>query len=206
MSICIKKKMGRDVIVDKHRLVVMRADADVEDWSESIARIASLLAFMEASEGTDANEPITVRRSQAGDGVRFFARDLHHAAAFERWFCDRILNMDDSIEPLREFLRAQEAYLLVRFLLCSFDDHSSVAGLASRYGLSTSHFRRICRGIFGGGLKSRLRQWRAQSALHDLLSGAKSVAELAYQHGFASSSHFSQEMKFHFGARPGRQQ
>lgn len=196
-------EIRRYVIVNKHRLAVMRVDADGEEWSEPVVRIASLLAFMEASEGPNASESIPVGRRQAGGTLRFFARDLQHAAAFERWFCDRIIDGDRSIEPLREFLRAQEAYQLVRFLLCSFDGRSSVAGLASRYGVSTAHFRRICRSIFGGGLKRRLRQWRAQSALHDVLTGAGSLTELAYQHGFASSSHFSQEMKFHFGARPG---
>ncbi|MCY0387212.1 helix-turn-helix domain-containing protein [Robbsia sp. Bb-Pol-6] len=193
----------RYLVLDKHRLVITTDTAAQEERSIPVARIASLLAFMEASLGVDVDSATFERRDCAANVLRMTATDLSSGGGFERWLCDRVVDDDSHIMPLRCFLRTQEAYLLVRFLLLSFDGHASVSALAQRYGVSAVQFRRICRGIFGGGLKRRLRQWRAQNALHDILSDHGSLTELAYRHGFASSSHFAQEIKFHFGARPG---
>ncbi len=191
------------VSVEKESLLIQSSSNAKEMRAVPLVRIASLLAFIEASDCVPAGMSSSRGAQVAPDTVQINAKGLAYASAFEGWFCSRVLEGDDALPPLLTVLRTQEAYKLVLFLLGAFDDGSSVAALAERYGVSTAHFRRLCRKIFGSGLKRKLRQWRAQNALHDVLSGDESLTTLAYQHGFSSSSHFAQEMKFHFGAGPG---
>ena len=191
------------VLVEKQSLLIQSLPNEETMRVVPLVRVASLLAFIEASDCVPRKTHSSGIAQRGCNNLAIYANGLQYASAFEGWFCHRVLEADGALLPLLAALRSLEAYKLVLFLLQTFDGGASVAALAQRYGLSTAHFRRLCRTIFGSGLKRKLRQWRAQNALHDVLSGNDSFTALAYQHGFSSSSHFAQEMKFHFGARPG---
>ncbi|MEX3846704.1 helix-turn-helix domain-containing protein [Paraburkholderia sp. BR10882] len=121
---------------------------------------------------------------------------------FEAWLIRQAVRWDARAVPLFDFLRAQETYGLVRFLLDESVGITSIAALSQRYGVSESHFRRLCRQALGNGLKLELRRWRAAMAVLDVVGGSESLTDLATRHGFSSSSHFSREIRNLFGFSP----
>lgn len=123
---------------------------------------------------------------------------------FDRWLIDGVVRQDPAAMPIRDFLRSQESFWLVRYLLSEFSDLKTVQALSDRYGLSLSHFRRMCRRVLGNNLKSELRQWRAVNAVLDVMGSDQCMTDIAMNHGYASSSHFSREIKTMFGMPPCR--
>jgi AraC-like DNA-binding protein len=76
--------------------------------------------------------------------------------------------------------------------------------LGERYGLSKSHFNRLCREVLGNGVKHELRLWRATEAMLEVFDRREALTAIAYDHGFSSPSHFSREVKELFGVSPRR--
>lgn len=109
--------------------------------------------------------------------------------------------------PYRLFagaLRASESYSLIQFLSDSVTSGEKLRALAGRYGVSVSHFRRLCRSALGGTVKTGLREWRTARAMLAVIDGRCSLTEVALQSGYASSSHFSKEIKELLGVVPSR--
>ena len=157
---------------------------------------AKLLAFLESCANAEV-----LRGNAAGDIVIDVSSDLN-IWKFEGWLIERVMCGDRSAGGMFDFLRAQESYGLVRFLLKERASVKTVAALSERYGVSESHFRRLCRRALGRGLKRELRQWRAASAVLDVVESRDSMTDVAMSNGFASSSHFSREIKDLFGISP----
>ena len=123
---------------------------------------------------------------------------------FECWLIARVLGEGGRFRELLDFLLGQESYGVVRFLLCERAYPQSVAALAARYGVSQTHFRRLCRQALGCGLKRELRRWRAATAVLDVVEGRDNMTGVAMSNGFSSSSHFSSEIKDLFGISLGQ--
>ncbi|MPV71663.1 helix-turn-helix domain-containing protein [Burkholderia sp. BE17] len=124
--------------------------------------------------------------------------------SFEKWMLSRAVAGEPDTTGVLAFLREQESYRLVCFLLSEYPQLRSVAALAARYGVSESHFRRLGHQALGRSVKRELREWRAAWAVLDLIDGRDSLTKVAMNHGFASSSHFSREIKDLFGMPPRR--
>jgi AraC-like DNA-binding protein len=91
-------------------------------------------------------------------------------------------------------LRRTEAYSMVTFLLQE-GAGGKVGTLSARYGISAGHFRRIFRASLGCSPKSSLNDWRLATAVLAVIERQQSVTEVAMEHGYASPSHFSNEVK-----------
>jgi AraC-like DNA-binding protein len=126
------------------------------------------------------------------------------AKNIETWLIGSILGGESSVKPLLEMMRTQEPYRLVRFLLSEHGGAKSIAALGERYGLSKSHFNRLCRQVLGNGVKRELRLWRAVEAMLDVFDRRSALTAIAYEHGYSSTSHFSREIKQLFGVSPRR--
>ncbi|WP_323118005.1 helix-turn-helix domain-containing protein [Burkholderia alba] len=163
---------------------------------------AKLLAFLESRADPDGGD--RDHRPMTSDGAVAGAPGDLSIWKFDRWLIARVMDASPDAVPLLAFLRAQESYGLVRFLLSERASPQPVAVLAARYGVSESHFRRLCRQALGRGLKRELRQWRAAQAVLEVVEGRESMTEVAMSNGFASSSHFSREIKELFGISPCR--
>ncbi len=164
-----------------------------------LCEAAKLLVFLERNRETVRPFPAGKRRQR--EVVIEIPNDLN-VWNFEPWLISRAVRWDPRDVPLFDFLRAQETYGLVRFLLDESADNTTIVALSQRYGVSASHFRRLCRQALGKGLKLELRQWRAAMAVLDVVEGSESFTDLASRHGFSSSSHFSREIKNLFGFSP----
>ena len=103
---------------------------------------------------------------------------------------------------LASFLRRTEWYWLIRFLLNESVNNGKLHELGARYGLSYSHFRRLCRNALGNSAKSELRGWRIARALLDVVEEGQSLTQVAMRYGYASSSHLSNDIRDAFGVSP----
>lgn len=125
-------------------------------------------------------------------------------ACLERWYLDRALRDDPDYQSFAGVLRQSASYWLVRFLLEQGTASEKLIGLARRYGVSVSHFRRLCHQALGGAAKPELRDWRAAKALLRMIRGGGSLTDVALEYGYASSSHFSKEVRELLGVAPSR--
>ncbi|WP_434626717.1 AraC family transcriptional regulator InvF [Chromobacterium sp. CV08] len=122
--------------------------------------------------------------------------------ACEYWFLRQVLQPDETFADLLALLRHNESYWLVRFLLAQSAGGDKLQQLGERYGVSYSHFRRLCRNALGSAAKTELRDWRMARSLLDVAEGRDSLTQVALKHGYASSSHFSNEIKGLIGVSP----
>lgn len=95
-------------------------------------------------------------------------------------------------------LRRTEAYSMVSFLLQE-GQGEKVEALSARYGISAGHFRRMFRASLGDSPKSALNDWRLAKAVLAVIERQQTVTEVAMAHGYASPSHFSNEVKRSLG-------
>ncbi|KVD78006.1 AraC family transcriptional regulator [Burkholderia sp. ABCPW 14] len=200
----------RNLTLDRSRSILIACMTGIKIISRAQAwkfhkipvyEASKLLAFLEHSMKRDFG------RSGSGCGVREVIVETPgdlNIWKFERWLIERVMGGGSLDARFFDFLRSQETYGLVRFLLGERLSNKTIPELSERYGVSESHFRRLCKQALGKSLKRELRQWRAATALLDVVEGQQSMTQLAMSHGFASPSHFSQEIKNLFGLSPGQ--
>jgi AraC-like DNA-binding protein len=122
--------------------------------------------------------------------------------ALERWYIEQAMTGSVAYQDFASVLRRTESYGLVRFLLEQGTHSEKLATLAQRYGVSVSHFRRLCRQALGTAAKPALRGWRTAQALLNMSLQDRSLTDVALEFGFASSSHFSKEIRELVGYAP----
>jgi AraC-like DNA-binding protein len=134
--------------------------------------------------------------------------DARDWSAIERWFLAQSVKAnggaDTDFSYIATVLRTSEYYKLVRFLLAQ-PASRTMHELSADYGLSYSHFRKLCREALGRGGKAEFQYWRNVRALLDMVDTVgqnDSLTDVALRQGFASSSHFSDAMKGQFGIAP----
>jgi AraC-like DNA-binding protein len=169
-------------------LVITKGRARVR--SMSAAPLIKLLAFIDAGMGVDFG-PLHQQTIHALLPLPAGCRDDDNIL---RWFTGQLAQNDESITEVARALRGSESYQLIRFLLAA-DAVTSVEHLGEAYGLSASHFRRKCLKALGRPLKLELRLLRAARSLLDTSHRPRSFTRLAEDHGFASSAHFSSDIK-----------
>lgn len=115
---------------------------------------------------------------------------------------------DRRLESLFSFIRNVESYWIAHFLLSQVmnedkecDTHK-IYNASRVYGVSESYFRKLCHHAFTRGPKKQLRLWRAANSALQLIENDQSIATIAGDNGYASSSHFSSEIKSLFGITP----
>lgn len=120
----------------------------------------------------------------------------------EYWFLQQILDPSPAFNHLLALLRHSESYWLIRFLLTQSACQITLQKLGERYGVSYSHFRRLCRHALGSGAKAELRDWRMARSLLDVVERQENMTQVAIKHGYSSSSHFSNDIKELLGVSP----
>lgn len=104
--------------------------------------------------------------------------------------------------PLLAHLRRQESYALSAYLLKKPCDGTHLNELCVEYGLSYSHFRRLCRRSLGHAIKTRMRGWRAARTVLDIIDSKRPILDIAMGNGYTSASHVSSDLKKIFGFTP----
>ncbi|MEO9382997.1 AraC family transcriptional regulator InvF [Chromobacterium phragmitis] len=160
--------------------------------------LTKLLAFIDESRDAEqAAADVHCALLQLADG-----EDWTDRRACEYWFLRQVLQPTQAFSALLSLLRRSESYWLVRFLLAQSVCGDKLQQLGERYGVSYSHFRRLCRNALGNAAKTELRGWRMARSLLDVVEGRDNLTQVALKHGYASSSHFSNEIKDLIGVSP----
>ncbi|EOS94423.1 helix-turn-helix domain-containing protein [Erwinia tracheiphila] len=112
------------------------------------------------------------------------------------------------INSLFSYIRGMENYWIAHFLLSLIMNENGEAdtcklyNASKAYGVSESQFRKLCHNAFTCAPKKQLRMWRAAHSALQLIEEDSSIAVVAGNNGYASSSHFSSEIKLLFGITP----
>lgn len=123
-------------------------------------------------------------------------------------FCRDFISDTDVVNKICHFIRGIESYWVAQFLLDQVLDNSKsvkshkLYNSCKEYGVSESYFRKLCYNAFTCGPKKQLRMWRAAYSALQLIENDESIATVAWNNGYASSSHFSTEIKTLFGITP----
>ncbi|AZF20880.1 hypothetical protein C4J91_2130 [Pseudomonas sp. R3-52-08] len=165
--------------------------------SVSLATLARLQLFIDQSGVLPGEDVIT---SQSFNSIALEITNWQ--SDIESWYLEQGWCASHSYLRLAAYLRRTEAYGLVSFLWGSGTGAEKLHSLAKRYGVSVPHFRRLCRRVIGKTTKTQLRDWRLARALMDLTEGKHTLVEIALNHGFSSSAHFSREMSELLGVSP----
>ena len=164
----------------------------------SEARLVKLQVFFDLSEALTGQRP-----SDAPWALLPVAYEtVQSERALERWYIEQAMSASPAYHAFAGLLRHTESYGLVRFLLEEGTRSEKLADLAQRYGVSVSHFRRLCRHALGSAAKPALRSWRTAQALLNMTLRDCSLTDIALESGFASSSHFSKEIRELVGFTP----
>jgi AraC-like DNA-binding protein len=183
-------------------LIVMNGTFEVRGSVQTLpiaeAPLVKLQVFIDLGEALAAQ-----RYSQASWAVLPAARaSVQPERALERWYIEQAMSGGSAYQAFASVLRHSESYGLVRFLLEQGTHSEKLSILAQRYGVSVSHFRRLCRQALGTAAKPVLRGWRTAQALLNMSLHDGSLTDVALEFGFASSSHFSKEIRELVGFSP----
>jgi AraC-like DNA-binding protein len=129
------------------------------------------------------------------------AENLECSEGLERWYVAQCLAGNSDYLQFARWLRQSERYQLVCFLLREGASGGKLCQLARRYGVSISHFRRLCHSALGGAAKPELRGWRTAQALLSI-SPDETLTDIALTFGFSSPSHFSKDIRDLLGVSP----
>lgn len=122
----------------------------------------------------------------------------------EYWLLSQTMSTASDTTNISSVLRNNEWYDLICFLLEESNGNSNqrLQVLCARYGLSASHFRRLSKHALGNTTKVEMRDWRLVRALLELIDGESNFTTIAMNQGYASLSHFSNEVKDVLGISP----
>ncbi|PXX53978.1 transcriptional regulator, AraC family [Pseudomonas sp. LAMO17WK12:I10] len=149
-----------------------------------------------------AARPLLNQQVQPLCGLRIDDTSETSAMEIESWYVTQAWKNSSVYKAFSCLLRESESYRLLQFLLEHASAGEKLQDLAPVYGVSVSHFRRLCHQALGGTAKSELRDWRVAKALLSMVEGAHSLTSIAYEHGYSSSSHFSKEIRDLVGVAP----
>ena len=204
LAVSIGNNHQRIIIVEDVLLLLDRSQIEVITGKAvyhppRIDILSKLLAFIDESAGVAERE----HHEFFADAIPFTSEMvLFSKVASEAWFLAVYLSNDNANEILFRHLRKTECYKLVRYLLSQSLMQTSLYDLGELYGVSYSHFRRLCSYALGGKVKTELCGWRVARAVLEIIEGNSDMTTIAHKYGYSSSSHFSAEVKSRLGKTP----
>lgn len=173
-------------------------NGNVQAWPVAEAPLVKLQVFIDLGDAL-----VDQRSSQAFPAALPVASPvIQSQRTLERWYIEQAMAGGPAYQAFASVLRHCESYGLVRFLVEQGTHSEKLTTLAQRYGVSVSHFRRLCRQALGTAAKPALRGWRTAQALLNMSLRESSLTDVALEFGFASSSHFSKEIRELVGFSP----
>jgi AraC-like DNA-binding protein len=134
---------------------------------------------------------------------RFMAEALFSQVLLSQWRLARSKHSPGRARPIANLPRAEEVGQRIEaFLSRHFREEVTRERLAREVGLSPSQCARLYRTARNKTLHGRLIELRLEEARTLLIGSGLSIADIAQEVGFESSSHFSQLLKRHNGVTP----
>jgi len=162
----------------------------------NIKALAKLQVFIDQAVGSVPRSQPLINDPELSDRIE---KSLAVLAAEDKkklttHFLRMAMNDTPEYRAIAASLRRTEAYSMVSFLLQE-GEGEKLEALSARYGISAGHFRRLFRAALGSNPKSDLKDWRLAKAVLAVIERQQSVTEVAMAYGYASPSHFSNEVK-----------
>ncbi|SFN66266.1 AraC-type DNA-binding protein [Izhakiella capsodis] len=187
------------------------------EWSVeiiTISQVSTLFSFLDFQ--SDQKSTLLVKSSGDDACTPEFHNDRNIIITLKqenKTFMDMLIysklySKNAQLEGLFSFVRSQESYWISHFLLSQImndfkeSDTTKIYNASKVYGVSESYFRKLCQQAFTRGPKKQLRLWRAANSVLQLIDKESSISTIAGNNGYASSSHFSSEIKAFFGMTP----
>lgn len=167
-----------------------------------VSKCIKLLAFIDCHYGllhttSDVTEDILYQNHEGVFTIQGMVLNLEYQIICE------MLNAQSTLSGLFKKIRNSEHYWLIKHLVLAADSkNNSVMDISKSYGLSGTHFRRLCQRYIGSQSKNQLRHWRGVASVLDVLVKEHSLTRIASDHGYCSASHFSNEIRQQFGMSP----
>ncbi len=182
------------------RLCVLNNYCDCK--SIRLESLTGLLVFMDAANGTSEDSACESHWGMVTTGLK--SEHFENDNELKKWLMYNNLKKEKTIQQLLNFIRKSEEYQLVSFLLKNTIGNNTIPikNLCRTYGLSYSHFRRLCYKALGGPVKEELEKWKVMNAYLDCVEDKDSLTFHAINNGFSSSSHFSNAIKKFIGYSP----
>lgn len=185
------------------RLCVLNSLCDCK--SIRLESLAGLLVFMDAANGANGTSEDSAWESHWGKvttGLK--SEHFENDNELKKWLIYNYLKKEGTIQPLLSFIRKSEEYQLISFLLRNTIGNNTIPikTLCRMYGLSYSHFRRLCYRALGGPVKEELEKWKVMNTYLDCAEDKDSLTFHAINNGFCSSSHYSNAIKKIIGCSP----
>lgn len=172
------------------------------DFFFPLSKCIKLLAFIDCHYDLSKKNNETTDNKDYHDYEAIFSFRGNAGNPEYRVVCE-ILNENSVIKTFFNTLRHSEHYWLVKHLVSATDcKNSNVRDISQRYGLSGTHFRRLCQRYIGNQSKYQLRYWRGVTSVLDIMVKEHSLTRIAADNGYCSASHFSNEIKILFGMSP----
>jgi AraC-like DNA-binding protein len=171
-------------------------------YSEDVKGLTKLQAFIDHAMGVSLGTRATAYEEgelkNISDVSSLLDASCRKGHSFTLAFLRMAFENTPEYRQIAACLRRTEAYSMVAFLLRE-GAGEKVEALSARYGISAGHFRRMFRAAFGCSPKSELNDWRLATAVLAVIERQQSVTDIAMAHGYASPSHFSNEVKKSLG-------
>lgn len=166
-----------------------------------LSRIAKLFAFIDAAKivppGNEKYHTLDVEPQFV-----FPTESAKSNDKIETQIINAVLRQDQSLNMLWAAIRAHESYWISSHLLSEISEGNRVEDIRSQYGVSSSHFRRLCKQHLGINAKGQLRAWRVCISVLQIIESDQSLSNIAVNNGYASASHFAKDVKSFFGFTP----
>ncbi len=164
--------------------------------------LSGLLVFMDAANGMSEDSGWESHWGMVTTGLN--SEHFENDHELKKWVMYNNFKKEKYIQPLLSFIRKSEEYQLVSFLLKNTIGNNTIPikKLCQMYGLSYSHFRRLCYKALGGPVKGELEKWKVMNTYLDCVEDKDSLTFHAINNGFSSSSHFSNAIKKFIGYSP----
>ncbi|MFL4214736.1 AraC family transcriptional regulator [Enterobacter mori] len=163
-----------------------------------IEMLSKLIAFIDEAERSSYNSDDDFVYQCIPVESTLFTKRAHS----EVWLLHAHVTKEKWVYSLFNLVRRTEYYDLVRYLLSNYISKSFLYELGKKYGVSYSHFRRLCGYTLCGSVNKELGKWRVVSAIMEIIESRDDVTTIAYKYSYCSSSHFSWEAKRFFGYTP----
>lgn len=169
-------------------------------WSADIVRMTKLQAFIDF-ETPKIKTSNNRKRDTLGFSSCTFVKPPSHYF-LTQWLCFQNAHKNENSRKIIAVLQNTEWYWVVHYLLTHASSEKSLQSLSEHYGVSVSHFRRLCKTALNQAAKVEICQWRLARSIIDVIEGDLSITEIAYKQGYASLSHFSNDAKINTGYSP----
>lgn len=203
------------ILLASHENIVIKLNNQWRCEKYPLTQISTLFSFIDYQ--TSSHNSSMIKTSQHEENIPTGSDNEHYIISWLDDGSERLMDIlirgilhpeKKKMISIFRFVRNMESYWISYFLLSqvfnndSDTDATKLYNACKVYGVSESYFRKLCHNAFTCGPKKQLRIWRAANSALQLIEKDKSIATIAGNNGYSSSSHFSSEIKSIFGITP----